>query len=291
MRRSGTGSAACGGSILALLLLSAAFAPWLASQPPAAQDLALRLEGPTASHPLGRDDLGRDVLSRLIWGARMSLPLGLLVVAISVLAGTLLGAAAGYAGGRTDAAISAVAELLLAFPGILLAISLVAVLGPRMSNLVVALSLIGWVGFALVSRGETLRLKRQPFLEAARSSGATGSRVVFRHLMPHLVGPVTVQAALGLGGVVMAEAGLSFLGLGVPPPSASWGGMLRDGTQNLLDAPRLAVAPGAAIFLTVLAAQLLGDGMRRRLLSGAELGAPARRFAPGSGPLRGGGGS
>lgn len=291
MRGSGSGSVTAGGTILALLLLAAALAPWIAPQPPAAQDLARRLEDPTRGHPLGRDDLGRDVLSRLIWGARTSLPLGLLVVAISALFGTIFGAIAGYAGGWTDAAITALAELLLAFPGLLLAIALVAVLGPRLSNLVVALSLIGWVGYALVARGETLRLKRQPFLEAAHSLGAAGHRVVIRHLLPHLVGPISVQAALGLGGVVMAEAGLSFLGLGVPPPAASWGGMLRDGTQNLLDAPRLTVAPGVAIFLTVLAAQLLGDGMRRWLLEAGDHEVPAAMFSPAAGEAARGGAS
>jgi peptide/nickel transport system permease protein len=280
---SGPAGVALGGGILILLLLVAVLAPWIAPQPPADQDLARRLEAPTPGHPLGRDELGRDVLSRLIWGTRLSLPLGLLVVAISAASGTLLGALAGYAGGRADAAITALAQLLLAFPGILLAIALVGVLGPRASNLVVALSVIGWVGYALVARGETLRLKRQPFLEAACSLGASGRRVVVRHLLPHLAGPIGVQAALGLGGVVMAEAGLSFLGLGVPPPAASWGGMLRDGTQNLLDAPRLAVIPGTAIFATVLAAQILGDGLRRLLLGGSEGGVEAPALLPAAG--------
>ena len=279
MRRAGSAGAAAGGTILGLLLLVATLAPWVAPHAPDVQDLSRRLEGPSQEHPMGRDDLGRDVLSRLIWGARLSLPFGLLVVGISVVSGTLIGAIAGYSGGRADAAVVTVAELLLAFPGILLAIALVATLGPRMSNLVLSLSVIGWVGYALVARGETLRLKRQPFLEAAWALGAAGRRVLFRHLLPHLLGPISVQAALGLGGVVMAEAGLSFLGLGMPPPAASWGGMLRDGTQNLLDAPRLAVVPGSAIFLTVLSAQLLGDGLRRVLQVQGDVGTAER--APG----------
>ena len=251
-----------GAALLALLLGVAVGAPWIAPHPPAAQDLERRLEGPTAGHPLGRDDLGRDVLSRLVWGARISLPLGLVVVIVCAGAGTLLGAAAAYAGGAADLALSAAADLFLAFPGILLAIAFVAARGPGVENLFAALCLIGWVGYARLARAEARRLIAQPFVESARSAGLGGTAIVMRHVMPNLLAPILVQAALGLGGVIMAEAGLSFLGLGVPPPSPTWGGMLRDGTQNLLDAPRLALAPGVAIFVTVLAAQMLADGLR-----------------------------
>jgi peptide/nickel transport system permease protein len=259
----------CGGLILLALIALALLAPVLSLAPPAAQDLAHRLEGPTPSHPLGRDDLGRDVLSRLIWGARTSLPLALLVVGTSVLVGTTLGTLSGYVGGGCDAVVSAAADLLLAFPGILLAIALVAVLGPHLLNLVAALSLLGWVGYARLARGEAQRLRQLEFVAAARAAGAGTGRVLFRHLLPHLLGPVSVQAALGLGGVILAEAGLSFLGLGLPPPQPSWGGMLRDGTMNLLDAPRLTLVPGAALFLAVLGAQLTGEGLRRRFSNGA----------------------
>lgn len=255
-----------GAILLALLLGAALCAPWLAPQPPERQDLEHRLEGPTVGHPLGRDDLGRDVLSRLLWGARTSLPLGMLVVLVCAGAGTLLGAAAGYAGGAADLALGASADLLLAFPGILLAIAFVAARGPGVENLFASLCLIGWVGYARLARGEARRLIGHPFVESARSVGLGGVAIMLRHVVPNLVAPILVQAALGLGGVIMAEAGLSFLGLGVPPPTPTWGGMLRDGTQNLLDAPRLTLAPGAAIFVTVLAAQMLAEGLRLRVL-------------------------
>jgi peptide/nickel transport system permease protein len=251
-----------GVTLLTLLLGVALCAPWLAPQPPETQDLGRRLEGPTLGHPLGRDDLGRDVLSRLLWGARTSLPLGLFVVLVCSGSGTLLGAAAAYAGGGADLALGAAADLLLAFPGILLAIAFVGARGPGVENLFAALCLIGWVGYARLARGETRRLMGHAFVESARSAGLGGAAIVMRHIVPNLMAPILVQAALGLGGVIMAEAGLSFLGLGVPPPTPSWGGMLRDGTQNLLDAPRLTLVPGVAIFVTVLAAQLLAEGLR-----------------------------
>jgi peptide/nickel transport system permease protein len=233
----------------------------VAPQPPSAQDLSHRIERPTAAHPLGRDDLGRDVLSRLLHGARTSLPLAIAVVALSAVAGTLLGGVAGAAGGVADALLVALMDLLLAFPGILLAIGLIAVRGPGASSLVIALSLLGWVGFARLARGETQRLVRRPFVAAARASGALTGRILRRHLLPHLLAPAAVQAAFALGGVIVAEAGLSFLGLGVPPPAATWGGMLREGTQHLFDAPRLALLPGALIALTTLGAQWLGEGL------------------------------
>jgi peptide/nickel transport system permease protein len=250
-----------GAAILLLLSAVAVGAPWLTSEPPDRQHLGHRLEGPSADHPLGRDDLGRDQLSRLVWGARISLTAGFLVVIISGTVGVLLGTISGYAGGRTDAILMAIVDLFLGFPGVLLAIALVAVLGPRLSNLILALCLIGWVGFARLARSQALRLRTIEFAEAARSVGATRRRILARHLLPNLLGPCLVQAALGLGGAILAESGLSFLGLGVPPPTPSWGSMLRGGTQNLLDAPHLALVPGAAIFLAVL-------GANRRIFSG-----------------------
>lgn len=269
---------AIGAVILVTLGLLAVAAPLLAPHSPVETDLGRRLEGPSAAHPFGRDDLGRDVLSRLLWGARTSLPAAALVVLVSACLGTLLGAIAGLAGGRVDLAIMAIADLLLAFPGILLAITVVAARGPGLGNVIAALSLLGWVGFARLARGEALRLRRREFVEAARSAGAGRGRIIMRHIAPLLAGPVGVQAAFALGGVVLAEAGLSFLGIGVPPPAATWGGMLRDACQNLLDAPRLAVAPGIAIALTVLAAQGLASGMRPDVGIG-DGGTAARRGA------------
>ncbi|HUD71435.1 MAG TPA: ABC transporter permease, partial [Dongiaceae bacterium] len=223
-----------GAAILALLGLVAVAAPLLAPHSPIATDLAHRLEPPGAAHPLGRDDLGRDVWSRLLWGARTSLPAAVLVVAVSAGLGTFLGATAGLVGGRVDLAIMAIADLLLAFPGILLAITVVAARGPGIANVIGALTLLGWVGFARLARGEALRLRQREFVEAARSAGAGRGRLLLRHIAPLLAGPVMVQAAFALGGVVLAEAGLSFLGIGVPPPAPTWGGMLRDACQNLL---------------------------------------------------------
>jgi len=247
--------------MLLLFSLAGLAAPWIAPHPPAAQDLTRRIERPTAAHPLGRDDLGRDVLSRLLYGARTSLPVALAVVGLSAVAGTLVGGVAGAAGGAVDASLAALMDLLLAFPGILLAIGLIAVRGPGLASLIAALTLLGWVGFARLARGETQRLVHRPFVAAARAAGAGPARLLFSHLLPHLVPPAAVQAAFALGGVIVAEAGLSFLGLGIPPPAATWGGMLREGTQHLLDAPRLTIWPGAALALTLLAAQWLGEGL------------------------------
>jgi peptide/nickel transport system permease protein len=260
--------------VLAGLGFMALSAPWLAPQAPDRQDLAHRFEGPTMQHPLGRDDLGRDVLSRLLWGARISLTVGFLVVLVSGTAGALAGTIAGYAGGWPDTALMAMVDLLLGFPGVLLAIALVSVLGARLENLILALCLIGWVTYARVARGQAQKLRGMEFIAAARSLGGTPSWILFRHVMPNLLGPLTVQAALGLGGAILAEAGLSFLGLGTPPPAPSWGSMLQGGSQNLMDAPHLAISPGVALFLAVLGAQAFGDGLQRRL---ADVRGGARR--------------
>lgn len=261
-----------GAAILLGFAALALAAPFLAPYPPERQDLARRLELPSPEHPLGRDDLGRDVLSRLIWGTRISLVTGLLVVLISGSIGVLAGASAAYSGGRTDAAMVGLVDVLLSFPGILLAIALVAILGPKLRHLILALSVVGWVAYARLARSLVRKLKGMDFIEAARALGGLPGGVVLRHLLLNLVGPVMVQAALGLGGAILAEAGLSFLGLGVPPPAPSWGSMLRSGSQNLLDAPHLAIAPGGAVFLAVLGANLLADGLGRRLDPRGEAG-------------------
>ena len=273
-RRTRRGAALAAGSlILGSLLVIGAAAPLLAPHPPARQDLARRLAPPDRVHPLGCDGLGRDVLSRLLYGARVSLPLAIAVVGLSAGFGTLLGGIAGLAGGSVDAVLMAFADILLAFPGFLLAVAIVAVRGPGVANLVVALTLIGWVGYARLARGESLRIVREPFVEAARAAGAGPVRLLGLHVLPLVARPAAVQAALGLGGVVLAEAGLSFLGLGVPPPAPTWGGMLHDGAQNLLDAGALAIAPGILIALVVLGAQMLGDGLG----TGRETSATPRR--------------
>ncbi len=250
-----------GAGLLTALACLAAAAPLLSPWPPDQQDLGHRLEGPTATHPLGRDDLGRDVLSRLLWGARASLSVGVIVVVLSASIGVALGATAAFAGGGLEIALMSLADVLLSFPGVLLAIALVSILGPGLPHLVLALTGIGWVGYARLARSQALRLRAIDFVQAATAAGSGTARILMRHLLPNLLGPVAVQGALGLGGIILAEAGLSFLGLGLPPPASSWGAMLRSGTQNLLDAPHLTLSPGFAILTAVLGANLLGEGL------------------------------
>jgi peptide/nickel transport system permease protein len=232
---------------------------------PAAQQLALRLEGPSPAHWFGLDELGRDISVRVLAGARISLLVGLVVVGVSSTIGIALGSIAGYFGGRIDEAISRVIDILLAFPGLLLAIALVAVLGPSLTNVVLALSLIGWVGYARLVRGQVLRARELEFVQAARALGATTPRVLVRHVIPSTLPAMTVQATLGMGAAILAEAALSFLGLGVQPPTPSWGTMLSYGRGHLLDAPHLTIFPGIAIALLVLGFNFLGDGLRERL--------------------------
>ena len=251
--------------IVCLAVFAAIAGPLLTPYDPSAQELARRLEGPTLAHPLGLDELGRDILARLLAGARISLLVGLAVVSVSSIIGMTLGSIAGYFGGRLDDAISRVIDVLMAFPGILLAIALVAVLGPSLTNVVLALSVIGWVGYARLVRGQALRAREFDFVQAARALGATTPRILSRHIIPATLPAVTVQATLGMGGAILAEAALSFLGLGVQPPTPSWGTMLKYGRGHLLDAPHLTVFPGIAMAILVLGFNFLGDGLRDAL--------------------------
>lgn len=251
------------GAVIVLgAVLAALFGPWLSPFDPSVQELALRLEGPTGAHWFGLDELGRDIFARVLSGARISLLVGIVVVGVSSTIGILLGSIAGYFGGRVDEAISRVVDVLLAFPGLLLAIALVAVLGPSLTNVVLALSLIGWVGYARLVRGQVLRARELEFVQAARALGASTPRILLRHVVPTALPAVTVQATLGMGGAILAEAALSFLGLGVQPPTPSWGTMLNYGRGHLLDAPHLTVFPGLAIAVLVLGFNFLGDGLR-----------------------------
>jgi peptide/nickel transport system permease protein len=254
-----------GGAIVVLTLLLAVFGPVLTPYDSASQELPLRLEGPSPSHPFGLDELGRDIFARVLAGARISLAVGLIVVSISASMGTLLGAVAGYFGGRIDEVISRTTDILLAFPGLLLAIALVAVLGPSLANVILALSLIGWVGYARLVRGQVLRAREFEFVQAARALGAPTPRILMRHIVPTALPAVTVQATLGMGAAILSEAALSFLGLGVQPPTPSWGTMLNGGRAHLLDAPHLTVFPGLAIAILVLGFNFLGDGLRDAL--------------------------
>ncbi len=251
--------------IVALAIVAAVVGPLLSPFDPSAQDLPLRLAGPSARHWFGLDELGRDILARLLSGARVSLLVGLVVVGVSASVGTVVGAAAGYFGGRLDEAISRLIDILLAFPGLLLAIALVAVLGPSLTNVVLALVAIGWVGYARLVRGQALRAREFEFVQAARALGATTPRILLRHVIPTALPAVSVQATLGMGGAILAEASLSFLGLGVQPPTPSWGTMLSYGRSHLLEAPHLTVFPGLAIAILVLGFNFLGDGLRDSL--------------------------
>jgi peptide/nickel transport system permease protein len=254
------------GLVIVLLAVAAAvLGPALTPYDPAAQTLALRLEAPTAAHPLGLDELGRDILARLVAGARISLLVGLAVVTVSSLIGMTLGSVAGYFGGLVDDLISRVTDILMAFPGILLAIALVAVLGPSLTNVVLALCVIGWVGYARLVRGQALRARELEYVQAARALGASPARVVIRHVLPTAFPSVIVQATLGMAGAIIAEASLSFLGLGVQPPTPSWGTMLDAGRSHLFDAPHLTIFPGIAIATLVLGFNFLGDGLRDRI--------------------------
>ena len=252
-------------AIVVVAMLAAAVGPVLSPYDPASQELSRRLERPSVSHPFGLDELGRDILSRLLSGARISLLVGLAVVSVSSLVGMLLGSIAGYFGGVVDDVISRAVDVLMAFPGILLAIALVAVLGPSLTNVVIALSVIGWVGYARLVRSQALRARELEFVQAARALGAGSPRIVLRHVLPTALPAVVVQATLGMAGAIIAEAALSFLGLGVQPPTPSWGTMLDAGRSHLFDAPHLTIFPGLAIATLVLGFNFLGDGLRDRV--------------------------
>jgi peptide/nickel transport system permease protein len=252
-----------GGVMVVLLTLVALFAPWLAPYDPAAQDLPSRLAGPSRMHVFGTDELGRDILSRVLLGARVSMRVGAAVVLLSGVFGVLLGGIAGYVGGKTDTLVTViVVNSLMAFPGFLLAIALVAFLGPGIDRLIFASSVIGIAGYARLARAQVLKVKALEFVEAARALGAPGRRIFIRHVLPSIMQPVVVQAAIGMAAAILLEASLSFLGLGIAPPTPSWGSMLNDARSHLFDAPHMAVFPAAALVVTVLSFNFLGDAFR-----------------------------
>ena len=255
--------AAIGVVLILVFLTFAVFAPWIAPQDPAAIDLPGRLNLPSRSHWLGSDELGRDILSRVIYGARISMLVGSCVVGASLALGLIVGSIAGYYGGAIDRFFNVVVmNAFLSFPGILLAIAFVAFRGPGIFNLVLALSLGGWVGYARLVRGQVLAAREREFVEAARALGASDLRIIVRHILPNIIQPVVVQAAIGMAGAILAEATMSFLGLGVPPPTASWGTMLNDGRAHLFDAPHLVLFPAMAVMLAVLSFNFIGDALR-----------------------------
>jgi peptide/nickel transport system permease protein len=252
------------GLVLAGWALVAVAAPWLPLHP---DHIALPhiLDTPGAASWLGNDDLGRPVLDRLLVGARTSFWVAAGVVSLSLLIGTLLGSTAAYLGGGWDRLLVMLLDIFMAFPGILLAIALAGLLGPGIGNLVIALSLVGWVGFARLARAQVLSLKQREHVQAAQALGSRTTDIIRRHLVPLIAAPLLVEATFAVAAVVIAESGLSFLGLGVQPPEASWGSMIRDGVRYLLVAPHLVLAPGLSLFLVVLSVNLLGDRWRDKL--------------------------
>jgi len=246
-----------------LLVLAALFAPVLAPHDPAAQDLPMRLSPPSAAHWFGTDELGRDILSRALYGARISMTVGTSVVLGCGLVGLLLGSLAGYFGGWFDRLVNiALINAFLSFPGILLAIAFAAVLGPGVGKVILALVITGWAGYARLARAQVLKTKELEYVLAARSLGASHLRILARHLLPNILQPVLIQATIGMASAILAESTLSFLGLGVLAPFPSWGAMLNDARSHLFDAPHMVVFPALAVMLAVLAFNLLGDALR-----------------------------
>jgi peptide/nickel transport system permease protein len=252
--------------LLATFVLCGLAAPWLAPANPSAIDLLHRLEGPSAAHWAGTEELGRDTLSRLLFGARLSLAVSVTVVSISLVLGISIGGLAGYLGGWIDIALTTFAmNTFLALPGILLAIAFAAFLGPGFSNLVLALAVGGWAGYARLVRAQVMSVRDREYVDAARALGASGMRIFFRHILPNIVQPILVQAAIGMAGVILAEATLSFLGLGIPAPAPSWGAMLNDARAHLFDSPHMVLFPAAAMAGAVLGFNFLGDALRDHL--------------------------
>ncbi|HEY5209861.1 MAG TPA: nickel transporter permease [Stellaceae bacterium] len=254
--------AVAGAAIILIVALLAIVAPLVAPYGPSAQDLALRLQPPGAAHWLGTDELGRDILSRLIYGARVTLGIVVLVSVVTAPIGLLLGCAAGYFGGWAEAALMRITDVFLALPRLILALAFVAALGPGIENAVLAIAIVAWPPYARVARAETLALRRAEFIEAARLAGASPFRIVLRHIMPLCLPSVVVRMSLDMAGVILTAAGLGFLGLGAQPPTPEWGAMIASGRQYMLDHWWVAAMPGIAIAVLSLAFNLLGDGLR-----------------------------
>lgn len=247
--------------IVIVILLAALFAPMIATHSPTEVNLGSKLEAPSAEHFFGTDEVGRDIFSRIIYGTRISLRIGLLVVLIAFPIGTILGAIAGYAGGRIDQVIMRITDVFLSFPGIILAMSIAAALGPSIENVMLALAATWWPWYTRIVRSSVLSIKHSEFIEASRALGANPFRILFKEIIPNSIAPATIQASLDLGFVILSAAGLSFIGLGAQPPSPEWGAMLSNSREILREAWWAATFPGVAILLTVLGFNLLGDGL------------------------------
>jgi len=258
----GTWGGRFGLSVAFLLVFTALFAPLLSPFPPSAIDLPHELARPGGSHLLGAGENGIDVLSHVLYGARVSLIVSFFAVGLSATVGITLGGLAGYRGGLYDEVLMRSVDILLAFPGILLAIFITSVMGPSLTNVIFALTFSGWTGYARLTRSLVLSLRERDYVQAARALGASNARILFRHLLPNAAGPLLVQATFAIPGAILAEASLSFLGLGAPPGTASWGALVDQGSQYLLVAPHISLYPGLAIALTVLGFNFLGDAVR-----------------------------
>jgi peptide/nickel transport system permease protein len=258
--------AAAGLVLLGIFVLCGLGAPWLTCYNPSSIDLLHRLEGPSLTHWAGTDELGRDTMARLLYGARLSLAISITVVSVSLSLGLMIGGLAGYLGGWIDTALTTFAmNTFQALPGILLAIAFAAFLGPGFINLVLALAIGGWAGYARLVRAQVMATRQREYVDAARALGAGGLRIFFRHILPNIVQPILVQAAIGMAGVILAEATLSFLGLGIPAPAPSWGAMLNDARSHLFDSPHLVLFPALAVAGAVLGFNFIGDALRDQL--------------------------
>jgi len=252
-------------AVIVLIVFVAIFAKYIAPYNPDQQQLSGNLLPPSWTHLLGQDELGRDILSRIIFGSRVSLEVGASVVSVSVLIGVVLGSLSGYYGGKVDIAIMRFVDIFLSFPGIILAVGAVAIIGPGLQNVIIALIIINWPGYTRVMRGEVLRIKQNPYILASRGMGASDSWILRKHIIPAAISPLVILGTIGFGWAVLAEAGLSFLGLGVQPPTPSWGGMVSEGISYVLQDPYIALFGGLAIAITVLCFNMLGDGLRDAL--------------------------
>lgn len=248
--------------IILLTLAGAVFAPWLSPQDPQIMSLKDGLQGPSLLHPLGLDENGSDVFAKLLYGARVSLGVAWSVILISGAVGLVIGSFAGYFGGRCELMLMGIVDMIYAFPGFLLALALVAVLGPSLKNLIIALCLTSWTGYARLVRGEVLHLKEREYVQSARAMGASHLRILIKHIWPNLLGLLIVQSTFAMAGTIISESGLSFLGLGVPASTPTWGSLLNSGRRVMIDAPHVSFSAGFAIMAVVLGFNLLGDGLR-----------------------------
>jgi ABC-type dipeptide/oligopeptide/nickel transport systems, permease components len=269
-----------GAAISLAIILCAIFAPYVATHGVEQMDMRNRFAGPSIEHLLGTDNFGRDLWSRMVFGARVSLSIALISVACSAFIGTVVGLVAGYFGGWVDQVLMRVTDIFLGFPAIVLALAIVAVLGPGMLNVSLAIIVVAWTEYARVVRSTTLVLREQNYVQAARALGASPARIIFREILPNALGPIIVLASLGLGTAIISESALSFLGFGLPPPTPTWGWTLSYGTRFMRDAPWLSIVSGATIMVTVLGFNLLGDGLRdvldpRQLSRGGGMAAKA----------------